>query len=81
MTIPAKRPLSEVDTCKPPDSEEAVFSTPAAQFNRRVMKKLNRAFEADPRADLAARFPTEYSSRLAKKSKKGASLSYRGHWY
>ena len=45
----------------------------AAQFNRMVMRKLQKAIEADPEVDLASKLPTNYSSRLAhrKKENKG----------
>lgn len=44
-----------------------------AQFNRLVMKKLQRAIEADPEVVLASKLPMRYSLRLAdrKKENKG----------
>jgi len=32
----------------------------AAQFNRMVMRKLQKAIEADPEVDLASKLPTTY---------------------
>ena len=60
-------------TCFSSISRDTVFSSPAAEFNCRVMKRLKRALEKDPQADLATHLPTEYSSRLAKMAKRGAS--------
>ena len=73
MAIPAKRPFSEIDDCFPPKSKDAAFSSPAAQFNCRVMKRLTRVLEKDPQADLATYLPIEYSLHLAKKVERDAS--------
>jgi hypothetical protein len=41
----------------------------AAQFNRMVMRKLQKAIEADPEVDLASKLPKTYSLRLADRKK------------
>jgi phage tail sheath gpL-like len=48
----------------------------AARFNRIVMRKLQKAIEADPEVDLASKLPTGYSLRLAgrKKGKQGTDF-------
>ena len=45
--------------------EEETDTSEAAKFNDRVLRKLQRAFAADPEDDLLANFPTGYSARLA----------------
>lgn len=51
-----------------------VTESEAARFNRIVMRKLQKAIEADPEVDLACRLPTNYSLRLAgrRKENKGS---------
>lgn len=44
----------------------------AAHFNRRVMKKLQKAIDADPETDLASKLPLNYSSRLADRKSQGS---------
>ncbi|KAL9622068.1 MAG: hypothetical protein Q9160_003567 [Pyrenula sp. 1 TL-2023] len=39
--------------------------TEAAEFNRKIYKRIQRKLEADPETDLSAILPSEYSSRLA----------------
>jgi phage tail sheath gpL-like len=48
----------------------------AARFNRIVMRKLQKAIEADPEVDLTSKLPTGYSLRLAgrKKGKQGTDF-------
>lgn len=41
--------------------------TEAANFNRRVMKRLQKAYEKNPEVDLYRLFPVEYSGRLQKR--------------
>lgn len=47
--------------------------TPAsANFNARVLRKLQKAFAANPDTDLLSAFPTEYSARLDRMKKQEA---------
>lgn len=43
-------------------------STPAAEFNRKVYKRLQRALETNPEADLSTVLPSNYASRLSEKA-------------
>lgn len=43
--------------------------TEAANFNRRVMKRLQKAYEKNPEVDLYRLFPVEYSGRLEQRIK------------
>ncbi|KAF2277835.1 uncharacterized protein EI97DRAFT_500070 [Westerdykella ornata] len=52
-------PTQGADTDNPPTE------SPACQLNRMVLRKLQKAFEADPEVDLASKIPSTYSSRLA----------------
>ena len=51
-----------------------VIESEAARFNQIVMRKLQKAIEADPEVDTAFELPTNYSLRLAgrRKEKKGS---------
>lgn len=49
----------------------------AAQFNRMVLRKLQKAIEADPEVDLASKLPTNYSSRLAERKKEDQGRVYQ----
>jgi hypothetical protein len=56
-----------------------VSESEAAQFNRMVMRKLQKAIEADPEVDLASKLPTSYSSRLAdRKEESKGRMHQRG---
>ncbi len=50
--------------------------SPAAQFNAKVLRKLRKAFAANPDTDLLSIFPVEYSVRLGsmKKQKAGKPI-------
>ncbi|KAF2254382.1 hypothetical protein BU26DRAFT_500151 [Trematosphaeria pertusa] len=50
--------------------DPAAGESEASQFNRMVMKKLQKALEADPEVDLASKIPSSYSSRLAHRKAK-----------
>ncbi|CAF9934667.1 MAG: hypothetical protein ALECFALPRED_006055 [Alectoria fallacina] len=65
-----KKARAEEDTGHSPTrkkarAEEETDTSEAAKFNDRVLRKLQRAFAADPEGDLLANFPTGYSTRLA----------------
>lgn len=62
--IPSKRKAVE---------QEASTSTPAAEFNRKVFKRLQREIETNPEVDLSTILPSNYASRLAEKAS-GSSL-------
>lgn len=49
----------------------------AAQFNRMVLRKLQKAIEADPEVDLASKLPANYSSRLAERKKEDQGRVYQ----
>jgi hypothetical protein len=49
----------------------AVGDSEASRFNQMVLKKLQKALEADPEVDLASKIPSSYSSRLAHRKAKG----------
>ncbi|KAK5731789.1 hypothetical protein LTS12_027223 [Elasticomyces elasticus] len=51
----------------------------AAQYNRRVLRKLQKAFERQPDLDLAAALPPRYHSNLASKKADGAHVQEAGH--
>ncbi|KAI9674971.1 MAG: hypothetical protein M1817_001377 [Caeruleum heppii] len=71
-TLPDDRNGHHVAAPERPDSLSA-----AAKFNVSVLRKLERALEADPETDLSTAFPTNYSSRLAgRKSDQGSSGDY-----
>ena len=62
-----------------------VIESEVAQFNRLVMKRLQKAIEADLEVDLASKLPTSYSLRLADRKKEnkvsGASMQIsRSPW-
>ncbi|KAI9855634.1 MAG: hypothetical protein M1813_009680 [Trichoglossum hirsutum] len=40
--------------------------SPASKLNLRVLKKLQKEFNANPEVDLMSKFPTDYSNRLAR---------------
>lgn len=50
-------------------ADEEISVSDAAKFNDRVLRKLQRAFAANPEDDLLANFPTGYSTRLAGRKK------------
>ncbi|KAH7324002.1 hypothetical protein BKA65DRAFT_568002 [Rhexocercosporidium sp. MPI-PUGE-AT-0058] len=63
----------------PPTSVNRVLKvnrkTPAALWNRRMLKKLSLALDADPEADLLSILPNDYSKSLAE-LRKGTSLRH-----
>ncbi len=63
---------------EPIDSQYCMSA--AANFNAKVLRKLQRAFAANPDTDLLSIFPAEYSARLGRmkkqKSGKGACLIF-----
>lgn len=73
LHLPKRRKLQDTQWSPllPNDSE-------AAHLNRRVLKKLQSAFDKNPEVDLLSVFPLGYSDRLPKKIgepvKKGRSL-------
>lgn len=56
-------------TAKKARVDEGTHVSSAAKFNDMVLRKLQRAFAANPEDDLLAKFPTEYSTRLAGRKK------------
>lgn len=44
----------------------------AARFNRQVSRKLQKALQEDPEADLASKIPDSYAARLANRKAKPA---------
>jgi hypothetical protein len=53
-----------------PQSQKADIANPlttslAGQLNRMIMKKLQKAFKADPEVDLTSLIPSSYETRLA----------------
>lgn len=63
----AMHPLSqEADIVNPPTT------SPASQLNRMVMKRLQKALEADPEVDLTTKIPSSYASRLADRKSEGS---------
>ena len=59
-------------------SDPETHITEAAKFNEMVLRKLQKAYVADPEDNLLAKFPSEYSTRLAsrKKQDEGTHTSY-----
>lgn len=56
--------------------EQAKAHSEAARFNELVLKKLQRAYQANPEVDLTSILPSDYPSRLsAKKSQVVEDLS------
>jgi hypothetical protein len=53
----------------------------AAQFNRMVLRKLQKAIAADPEIDLTSKLPTNYSIRLAERKTKGMWIDFRPWLY
>jgi hypothetical protein len=71
--IDAMHPQSQkTDTVTPPNK----FS--ASELNRLVIRKLQRALEADPEVDLASKIPSSYATRLAERKAEGLWAS---HYY
>jgi hypothetical protein len=60
-----------VDTMRP-----AVSESEASRFNQMIMRKLQKALDADPEVDLASKIPSSYSSRLALRKAKGLRASH-----
>ena len=50
---------------KKPRAQDNTQASEAAKFNQMVLRKLQRAFEANPEDDLLSKFPSGYSTRLA----------------
>ena len=40
-------------------------TTKAAELNRRVLRKLEKAFDSNPEVDLLSKMPSSYATRLA----------------
>lgn len=64
-----KRQRTQCDTDI--DYVEQTEISPAAKFNRVVLRKLQKALDSDPEIDLASLLPLQYSSRLAAKVVQG----------
>lgn len=60
----------EADTGDPP------VGSPACQFNRMIMKKLQKALEEDPEVDLTSKISLSYANRLAARKPKGSPTLY-----
>lgn len=57
---------------RPFEGEQERISSDASRFNDMLLKKLQRALNKDPEANLADLFPSDYASRLAGKKRKGS---------
>ena len=47
--------------------DQNTYTSEAAKFNNMVLRKLEKVYDEDPEDNLLARFPSEYSLRLAAK--------------
>jgi hypothetical protein len=66
----AMHPQSQkTDTVTPPTT------SPASELNRLVIRKLQRALEADPEVDLASKIPSSYATRLAERKAEGLGFA------
>lgn len=69
MASSKKRKAADAESFGPFKENQLV--TAAAEFNRRVMKRLQKALARDPEVNLQEIFPSEYNSRLARKIQAG----------
>lgn len=60
MTEPPKQKRQ-----RPHDNPDARNSSEAANFNARVLRKVQRALQEDPEVDISTVLPNNYPSRLA----------------
>ena len=63
-----------------PQSQETDIADPPAtsaafQLNRMVLKRLQKALEADPEVDLTSKIPSTYADRLAARKSEGSRAS------
>lgn len=75
QTPPTIQP-NETDIMLSPSQHQASKSL-ACQVNQMVIRKLQKALEADPEVDLVSQIPSSYSSRLADRIAKGLSFAYK----
>jgi hypothetical protein len=70
---PSEAILTTPDSASSTDEPAAKsIESEAHRFNRMVMRKLQRAIDADPEIDLASKLPRNYSSRLADRKTEGS---------
>ena len=67
MTSSKKRKFAQANGFDDTERKEITPTTAAADFNNKVIKKLQKALAKDPEVDLQTLFPSEYSSRLEAK--------------
>lgn len=62
-----KLAATEVDHVTKNDHASAINNSPAAKFNRLVMRKLTKALEQDPETDITRIVPSSYTATLARR--------------
>ena len=55
------------------------YTSVAANFNAKVLRKLQKAITANPDTDLLSIFPTEYSVRLSRMKQQKAGMGILSH--
>lgn len=71
LTTNIMRPSSHEADAVHIQSKQTVSESLACQLNHAVLRKLQKAFEADPEVDLASKIPLSYSTRLADRKAEG----------
>jgi hypothetical protein len=57
----------------------APISSPAARYNKKILKALRRALEKDPEADITSLLPRHYSDKLASYRSEGMLFLWRSY--